>query len=301
MSTKKLLVFILIIMLVLQGCKNNELESNNLDYTQDSGTIKEQEGNYSNLPTMITESKIHKNYCNKSYNINDYMQFPVQSTYQLIDQGNCYELVIAYSDESGDEREVKVFVSMINDKGIYELNQVLDNYYHTGFAWDRNGMYLLDVNFDNNRDIVVENGLFGAQGFIAYTAFIWKDGKYEPNDSFLDIPNAAIDNVNKLVLGSWRNNAASHSHAQYTFTNNKYMISSILTINWALDEESTSSEEECYIAEYILSEVYDNEEVVKEEYKVGDYSRAELESMFCESDSYWGLYGDKWKPLSFVE
>ena len=229
----------------------------------------------------------------KNYNLKDFMKSSVKNSFQIIDGNRCYELVTGEYQEYS--RESKVFVSKLDSKGIYQLEQVLENPYNDGEAWNNENLYLIDVNFDNVKDVLVENGHYGNQGLLRYTVFLWKDGKYEINDSFTEIENPSIDYKNKYILGSWRNNAASHGNAMYRFRNNKYEIYKMLNIFWT---ESEKEGEEPYIGKYVVEEWDDMGRSTVKEYEVGEYTKEELEKMFCDFGTEWAIFTDKWANLT---
>lgn len=235
----------------------------------------------------------------KNYKPQNYMKSSIKNSFQLIDGDRCYELVTGDTKENEDTpRESKVFVSKLNSKGIYRLEQVLENPYNDGQAWNNENLYLIDVNFDNIKDVVVENGNYGAQGLLRYTVFLWENGKYRINDSFTEIENPSIDYKNKYILGSWRNNAASHGHAMYRFINNKYEIYKTLNIFWEASEEEDG---EPYICKYVVEEWDDMGRSTEKEYTVGEYTKEELEKMFCDSGTEWAIFTDKWARITEVE
>lgn len=306
MKRIKVIYLLLIIMMVLQGYKSSIIVKKQTVLKEAEEIEKAIISNELTIIEPIDLSHINNNNdehsVEVSYNANKIMKYPIHSRYKKFKDEFCYELVIAESDEENISlREVKVIVSRINGEGIYDLEQVLINNNHSGYAWDSEGLYLADVNFDGSLDIIIENGHFGAQGSLAYSTYLWEGDRYVNSESFSNIPNAAIDEKNQYILGSWRNNAASHSHAMYTHINGEYMLSKVLEIRWGIEEDKESSVEEYYIAEYILTELLDGTEISTEVYSVGEYSREELERKFCSDESEWALLSGKWKQLSYRE
>ncbi len=264
---------------MIQACSGKEMENNNIKNLKDE--------------SKITINKI------KNYNPKDFMKNSINSSFQIIDGNKCYELVTGTTKENEDiPRESKVFISKLNSKGVYQLEQVLENPYNDGEAWSDKGLYLIDVNFDNAKDIIVDNGHYGVQGLLRYTAFLWEGGKYKINDSFTEIENPSIDYKNKVILGSWRNDASSHGHAMYKFKNKKYETYKMLTIFWT---DSEIEGEEPYIGKYLVEEWDDMGRSTEKEYTVGEYTKEELEKMFCDPGTEWAIYSDKWSGITIVE
>ena len=112
---------------------------------------------------------------------------------------------------------------------VYELKQVLTDTFHEGESWNPKGLYLIDVDFDGKNDILVQNGHFGNQGLINYTCYLNRDGEYVLCKSFTEIPNVAVNEKNKVILGCWRNYAVSHSYAMYSFIKDEFVMTHRLT------------------------------------------------------------------------
>lgn len=235
------------------------------------------------------------------YRAEDYMDYPISSQYKTTSNDICFELVISlsYSQQILD-RDVKVFISYLNDEGIYELDQIIINNGHTGDAWNKEGLYLVDVNFDGKLDIVVSNGHYGAQGAIEYSAYLWNGSSFRENLSFRGIPNAAIDIEREYILGWWRSNAASHCHAKYVYKDDVFALDQLLTIKWAVKGDENSEDEENYITEYIVQYDLFDSEGITEIYSTEKYSVEYLEEMFGADDSEWAIYSGKWKQIAFM-
>lgn len=289
---------------MLHGCfsSNNEkavLYNDSVKEIEESDTSKIVE-NFE-MKSVIETDKIEETDSNTgvSYKAKEYMKYPIESHYKKIEGDFCYELVIAKSDASTDNfRDVKVFISKQIEEGIYNLKQNIDIKYHDGAAWDSEGLFLYDINFDGVLDILVGNGHYGASGNQTYSAFIWNKGKYEACESFTSILNAAIDEENQVVLGWWKAHAAGHSHAKYSYVNGEYIVTEILTIGWGIEEGDSSSEDTYYIKEYILETFSKGEKISEKIFSVEEYSRNELEEIFCSEESEWAIYSKKWRSFS---
>lgn len=127
-------------------------------------------------------------------------------------------LIITTEDEWSDELSEPQLIN-IGDGYPFELMTVKV----------QNRFEYVDVNFDNLPDLLICTGEHGNQCFITYFCFLQSaDGFYEAS-SFTDIRNPSIDRKNKMILGQWRNWAASHSWAKYTYQDGKYKEISVLT------------------------------------------------------------------------
>ena len=154
------------------------------------------------------------------------------------------------------------------------------------------GLILSDVDFDGNKDVLVSQGHFGAQGLVTFACFMHDDGEYSLNTSFSDICNPAIDNQNKEVLSTWRNWAASHSWAMYSYINGVFVQTDCLTQEpeeWGEGSEILTWKHEI--------EHFNGGNTDVEVYLTCDYSDDEWGAMFYDENSFWGLYSDKWRTL----
>lgn len=61
----------------------------------------------------------------------------------------------------------------------------------------------LDVNFDNNKDLIIFLGYDGSHAYKRYCAYLSDEGEYRYEKSFEEIPNFEIDNEKKLIKGSY--------------------------------------------------------------------------------------------------
>ena len=221
------------------------------------------------------------------------------TSYFLEKDGYGYELVISQTgEEEGWLRDVKVFVSK-EDAGIFCLQQVIDDDSHDGGAWDSEGLYLIDVNFDGEEDIVVQNGRYGAQGLALYSCYLGNNKTYERCESFEGISNATVDAKNKMILGTIRNSATSHSYFVYKFKNGAFQLERDLTIAAELKDEELRVENpegnENYIIRYTIKDGNGN---VLEEFTSEEKGDAYIESKIYGSDSYWQLNDSRWNCIT---
>ena len=72
----------------------------------------------------------------------------------------------------------------------------------------------------------------------------------------------------------------------------------MLTIFWTYSEIEG---EEPYIGKYLVEEWDDMGRSTEKEYTVGEYTKEELEKMFCDPGTEWAIYSDKWSGITIVE
>jgi len=207
-----------------------------------------------------------------------------------------YELIVTDTNPvPGHEflncRETRLFISeMRNDE--YHF---LDGFEVPGRTQNATGgLILVDVDFDGHRDILVLLGSFGNQAAAMYACFIYDNGTYNYNASFSELMNPSLDVQNRRVLSTWRNHAASHCWAMYSYANGTFIETDRLTESGVWDEESPESMSFVWTYE-------DNRSINGvaqiQIYKAIDYTSDELVSMFFTEDSYWALFSSKWRTL----
>lgn len=242
----------------------------------------------------------------RDYDVREYMDKEVMeacdhiTSYFLKKDGYGYELVISQTgEEEGWLRDVKVFVSK-EENSVFCLQQVLDDEAHDGGAWDSEGLYLIDVNFDGEDDIVVQNGRYGAQGAAGYSCYLGSNKTYERCESFEEIPNASVDAKNKMILGTNRNSAVSHSYLVYQFKSGSFQLGRHLTIDAELKGEEQQAEDskgnKNYIRRYTIQDGSGN---VLEAFTSEEKDEAYIESKIYGLDSYWQLnnYNNRWNSI----
>jgi len=215
----------------------------------------------------------------------------------VINDERVYELITTdYIYGSWDElHEAKVFVSE-KKEGEYYLLQVLDVPGRIGNAFG--GLIIADVNFDGQRDILVLQGQFGNQGAATFACFIYDNGVYKLNESFSEIPNPAIDNKNSRILSTWRNWAASHSWAMFSYIDGEFIRTNMLTTSpeeWGIRGEGELNYP-IYVWRYEVEFMY-NGNIETEIYFTSDFTDDELFYYFFDENSFWGLSSDRWRTL----
>ncbi len=88
----------------------------------------------------------------------------------------------------------------------------------------RNKFEYVDVNFDDVPDLLICTGHHGNSGLLTYYCFLQTENGFVESPTFTDIPNPAIDVDNQLILSQWRNDAASHSWAEFQCWDDTYVM-----------------------------------------------------------------------------
>jgi hypothetical protein len=92
-----------------------------------------------------------------------------------------------------------------------------------------------DVNFDGYGDLLIYLGAYGTQGVRYYACWLWDadKGKFSYVHEFQNIEEPMIDKRTKEVSSFWRNSAASHSQARYSWVNGKPVMQARLTEDYS--------------------------------------------------------------------
>ncbi|MBQ4556037.1 MAG: copper amine oxidase N-terminal domain-containing protein [Clostridia bacterium] len=97
-------------------------------------------------------------------------------------------------------------------------------------------VFFADVNFDGINDLCIKLGNFGAQGAVTCRCYLGNsNGRYTLCESFELISNPAVDEVNKQILGTSRENAAQHWYFKYTFNGESFVKNASLLLTVADD------------------------------------------------------------------
>ncbi len=218
---------------------------------------------------------------------------------KVVEDNHIFELIGSdYTYDNKDSKlpsniyERKVFVSDIS-KGRPIYNTTLNASVDLGDCAS-NRLCITDVNFDGIKDILVNNGHYGTQGLVTYTCFLNHNNKYSLCGSFAGIANPAIDEKNKKVLSCWRNWAASHSWAMYSYIGGKYIMVSCLTE----EPDKKASQKDKEVWSYRVEKLINGKMRQTGFYSRKSYTEKQIQEMFFRKDSYWGLFSDKWGTLN---
>lgn len=141
-----------------------------------------------------------------------------------------------------------------------------------------------DVDFDGQTDILIYRGTFGAQQAAKYSCYTREDGRFVLRPGFEEILNPSIDQSNRTILSSWRNDAASYANAMYRFQDGDFAQTDELTREYDADGNIA------WIVKQRINGVWQ----VVDQFTNQDRTSEEIEKIYCDPTSYWGLDGQKW-------
>lgn len=215
------------------------------------------------------------------------------------DNNTVYELVVTDQIEKGEFYSTqKRFVFISNKKNErMECKFILNNEYMIGDYSD-NKIILADVNFDEKKDILIEDGGFGAQQMQRFTCYLKKDGAYEECKSFSDIGNPHIDEQNKKILGSWRDGAVGYGWEMYAFDGTEFVLTDCLT-KQLIYGETDKDEDEAW--EYIIEKQVGDELQEMEVFTSKDLTDKEIYEKIYDENSDWALSAEKWNNLYMID
>ena len=142
----------------------------------------------------------------------------------------------------------------------------------------------VDVNFDDIPDLLICTGHHGNQGVLTYYCFLQTESGFEEAPTFTDIPNPSIDAEHNLILGQWRNWAASHSWAEYKCQNNTYSKYRELCEE-AVREEGADED--------IWVWTVNDEEVLRSD----ECSKEEIFDFLYSENSEWQIADERWRTI----
>ncbi len=116
---------------------------------------------------------------------------------------------VVYSVDGEDYVKSKLFVSKEEydkENGKENLLQTFDT---KRLQYNDETLFLKDVNFDGDDEVIVKIGTFGGKGFTRYSCYLYNQGQYEINESFAEYQNLALDSENKRLISA--NNGSSNT------------------------------------------------------------------------------------------
>lgn len=144
----------------------------------------------------------------------------------------------------------------------------------------------IDANFDGMPDLLLCMGIFGNQGLSTYVCLLQTEEGFVEEESFEEIANPAVDAENKVILSQWRNNAVSHSWAEYVYQDGDFILSREL-------KEDVADETDFDSGEYIWVWTVNGEEIARSD----ELSDEEIEDLIFNENSDWGVSSDRWRTL----
>ncbi len=101
-----------------------------------------------------------------------------------------------------------------------KLNKKADRYVYDacGFEVD-----YIDINFDDNKDIVISLGHQGSNADMVNCAYVYENGEYVYKKSFEQIVNYSVDNSDKLIIGTYSAGPYEHVEIKYAYRDGKFV------------------------------------------------------------------------------
>jgi hypothetical protein len=222
---------------------------------------------------------------------------------RVVDGERIYELfvsdkIIGKPAEIWEDQyiETVVFISEYKD-GEYHFIESLDVPWRVGNI--AGGLIITDADFDGQKDILVVQGHFGAQGIVTFTCLLSNKKTYKISESFSTISNPALDRQNKRVLSTWRNHSASHSWAMFSVVDGEFVETERLTEEPEVWGEYVEEKFGCEVLVWRMEDTrFYNGNAEIETYLSSDYTDVEWLAMFYNEESFWGLLSSKWLTLS---
>ena len=214
--------------------------------------------------------------------------YVVNAYTRYVDDGYIFEVVDSRdaspdADIFSDENlESTLFIYKVTNDGPVLIQSFLIEARLGNFPAD---LFVVDANFDGQKDVLVVNGMYGTQGTFQYTCFLNRDGRFVHCESFSKISNAAIDRENQVVLGFRSNHSRSISRLIYQYVHEEFVLTGELTHdNLGYGREGT----------VIEARLLDGEMTVVSTAPETDYSEEELYAMFWEPETQWMIRVDRW-------
>ncbi len=180
------------------------------------------------------------------------------------------ECVLLISKEDGTEDTQVIHVEAEGEYGVWVSVEHKFEY--------------VDVNFDGIPDLLICTGHHGNQGLLTYYCFLQTENGFAEAPTFTEIANPAIDAENQLVLSQWRNDAASHSWAEYRCQDDTYVLYRELCED--MDEDADADE-------VVWVWTVNGQEIGRSD----ELSGEEIDDLIYNENSEWGIAGDRWRTL----
>lgn len=232
------ITILLLIILSLSGCNNNEeINENEEKYKIEANKISN-EINVSN--EIINNESINDN----EYNIfiDEYIQTLINQnisldeneeieSYEWIQEEKVFRVKIKYIEQPENEYSHKEDYFFFFQDG--EIIQTLfvdypskdENVFTDRYVWDACDFaaHMEDVTFDGNDDLIIFLGHAGSHGTEHSCAYIFTEEGYIYNPIFEDIPAYKVDKENQIIRGYNVDNAAEKSEYVYVYENDEFV------------------------------------------------------------------------------
>lgn len=151
----------------------------------------------------------------------------------------------------------------------------------------KNKFEYVDVNFDDVQDLLICTGHHGNSGELTYYCFLQTENGFVESPTFTDIPNPAIDADNQLILSQWRNDAMSHSWAEFQHQDDTYVMIRELCEDAVWESGDSASDNVVWVW------TVNNEEIGRSD----ELSAEEIDDLIYNENSEWQISGDRWRTL----
>lgn len=151
----------------------------------------------------------------------------------------------------------------------------------------KNKFEYVDVNFDDVPDLLICTGHHGNSGLLTYYCFLQTEDGFVESPTFTDIPNPAIDADNQLILSQWRNDATSHSWAEFQYQDDTCVMLRELCEDavWELGDSASDN--------VVWVWTVNGEEIGRSD----KLSEEEIADLIYNENSEWQISGDRWRTL----
>ncbi|MEL7623176.1 MAG: hypothetical protein AAGU12_06265 [Clostridiales bacterium] len=129
-------------------------------------------------------------------------------------------------DESGKSLLAADFSEILDGQvvGYHVYNEMMDTM----------GLHVVDVNFDEYKDVIILNTFGGAHSNTWYNCWLWdkQTSLFVPSKSFAEICNPAIDAEKKCIYSAGGSGAAYWGGMIYKFIDGEYVVTNELETGW---------------------------------------------------------------------
>ena len=198
---------------------------------------------------------------------------------RLIDGIHAYEMISTYymSREFFDYETMLFISELIDDEYKFVASFVIPDRRENASG----GLVLMDIDFDDVKDILVWLGRDGNHGVIYYSAFLHRGDTFIESD-FDGFPNPVVDSENKKLGGFIRTGAHSYRSFMYALVDGHFVLTDSFTREFLDTDE----------IRYIIT-LRDGLEV--NEFYCDPTDRTQIEMLLYDEGSSWGLNSERWQ------
>ncbi len=142
---------------------------------------------------------------------------------------------VLYSVDGEDFVKSKLFVSKEEDS----KENLLQTFDTKRLQFNDETLFLKDVNFDGHDDVIVEIGNFGGKGFERYSGYLYNQGQYEINESFLEYQNLALDSENKRLISSANGSSNTETWYEVEYLNGNFETTGGVSLSYYYEDGKT--------------------------------------------------------------